>query len=139
MSGRILMVNATFRAMNHLANRLAMEGELLKYIRVYANQGRVWERIVARIPIAVPLPLDVRWPGWFDQSCIAVVFPTLLGSLYLDNSLITVALSMFPVRYCMVNPVALCLCHKSAVRHHTHAKNNYRHTQPSFLFSHSSC
>jgi glycosyltransferase involved in cell wall biosynthesis len=50
MVGRVLVVNATAQAVNHLACRLALDGDLLKYIRVYANQGRFWERALEQIP-----------------------------------------------------------------------------------------
>lgn len=51
MSGKILVVNATCPEMNHLAGHLARTGELLGYVRTYANQDRFWERVLAQLPV----------------------------------------------------------------------------------------
>jgi glycosyltransferase involved in cell wall biosynthesis len=46
----VLVVNSTVPEMDYLAAALAESGLLQKYIRPYANQQRVWERAVARMP-----------------------------------------------------------------------------------------
>ena len=46
----VLVVNKSCRAMNYLAEGLALAGLLKAYVYPYANQGRLWERSLAKFP-----------------------------------------------------------------------------------------
>jgi glycosyltransferase involved in cell wall biosynthesis len=46
----ILVINYSARAVNHLAAAVAEAGALSRYVRPYANQGRRWEKWLARLP-----------------------------------------------------------------------------------------
>ena len=49
---RSLVVNWTSQRLNQLALAPARQGDLARLVRPYVNQGRAWERALARLPLA---------------------------------------------------------------------------------------
>lgn len=47
----VLVINSRFPEINQLAGALAEESLLTRYIRPYANLGRIWERALAKLPL----------------------------------------------------------------------------------------
>lgn len=47
---KILVINYSAPELNHLAAALDSAGVLLHYVRPYANQSRIWERVIANVP-----------------------------------------------------------------------------------------
>jgi glycosyltransferase involved in cell wall biosynthesis len=51
---RVLMANLSAPELTHLAAEFACRGDLMSYVRRYANQNRWWERLIRQIPGAGP-------------------------------------------------------------------------------------
>jgi glycosyltransferase involved in cell wall biosynthesis len=70
--GRVLMANLSAPELTHLAAELACRGDLMRYVRRYANQNRWWERLLRQIPGAGPAyarTLGLRLPPEGLQRC----------------------------------------------------------------------
>lgn len=50
MHDKILVINYSAPELNHLAAAVSEEDALLRYVRPYANQNRLWERTISNIP-----------------------------------------------------------------------------------------
>ncbi len=47
---KVLVINTSFPEMDHFSADLCEKGLLSKYVRLYANKGRVWERALSVVP-----------------------------------------------------------------------------------------
>jgi glycosyltransferase involved in cell wall biosynthesis len=50
MHKKILCINTSFQEIDHLAAELARNGLLSRYIRPYADKGRIWEQAILSLP-----------------------------------------------------------------------------------------
>lgn len=89
---KILVINYSAPELNHLAAAVDEAGVLLRYVRPYANQNRLWERITASLP----------WFGnLYGQTFGRRILPPGLGRKHLHETAVMTDMLSAGARYFM--------------------------------------